>query len=659
MTHCCFLCLYKLGIFFHSIIFLLDLHLQAYTTFQAMSANANPDIATTTKKTITKAAAKAARNAALFRSSQPTALEPTTASSHVDIASAEETNKGKNISAHTIVFIMDGQGVPENVFGVDANGKTIQDDDEEDDALKQKAMRYFQQLRPGVSAIIVRLPRKDWGPFKNSLLIVLTSVPVGSDVGCRTKGTPPPPQIKLYSGSKTLASHLILAEGTPLPRRIVGRQIRKTLTTVIVRYFGSAGCIPPKDILCINDPDGHFRRDHVSVVTDPIATAGDTNICLLTAIRCGRIDPNQLAPLSRLQEMGRRKDESDAYLDRVELSGPIEMVFQQRDSDGVIVPGSEEKRIQFIARPGETGRNDQRKAKHLWLYGSSNTGKTAAIKEAFLDGNTKTCLIPDPRNAMEGDERAQFIVMDEYGYKRRVPLQSLKALTSGDASAGSFNRKSYGKSFTPRSDAQIIIVSNHSPYDVYGSSQLGQPRKISKEDADALENRFQIVAVGMDHLMQKKKHMDLQDLTHDEYCASMHDIFYRWLEVARKNDTLTTQSIRMALRNAMSSHILRYQRDGFDGARRYEDLRVDFNKALKNEEDKALVNSVIDSHILRGMQMLEVPIQEDQPVRLYGGVTPYEAIMQAPERHSTPPRPSTSSSCDASAEKRRRLLLGC
>ena len=615
-----------------------------------------------------KAAEKAARHA-VFESSKPTALEPTTASSHVDIATAEQTDLGRPICANTIVFIMDGQTVPDDAFGVDGNGVPLEDAD--GCPMKDKAVAYFEQLRAGVSAVIVRLPRKDWGPFKRSLLVILTGVPVGSDVACRSLGGHPPgtpaptapPQITLRSGAKTLAAYLGLVERSWLPRRIVGRNARKTLTTVIIRYFGSAGFIPRKDILCMQDAAGHFNRDQVSFVTDPIATAGDTNICLLTAIRCGRIEPNQLAPLSRLQEMGQRKDESDAYLDREEISGPIEMVFQQRDSKGVIVPGSQEKRIEFVARPGETGQQDQDKAKHLWLYGSSNTGKTAAIKAAFLNGNTKTCLISDPRNAMEGDERAQFIIMDEYGYKRRAPLQGLKALTSGDASAGSFNRKSYGRSFTPRPDAQIIIVSNHSPYDVYGTSQGGRPRKISKEDAEALENRFQIVAVGMDNLSQKKKHMDLQDLTYDEYCTSMHDVFYRWLEAARRNNTLTTQLIRMALRNAMASHILRYQRDGFDGARRYEDLRVDFNHALKNHRDRALVNSVIDSHIQRGLPMLELPMQDDQPVQLFGGVTPYDAVMRAPERHAVPVPSTSDSDPDVRnqegnmppAEKRRRI----
>jgi hypothetical protein len=132
------------------------------------------------------------------------------------------------------------------------------------------------------------------------------------------------------------------------------------------------------------------------------------------------------------------------------------------------------------------------KLKHYWIYSQSGFGKSWTTK-LELEDKYKVASIPDHRNAVNISDRAQLLLFDEIGPTRRIPIEQLKALCSGDASKGYLNRKFYGQSYVPRKDAQIIILSNHSPYKVYGKYINGRDRRMDPHDMDALEERFNII----------------------------------------------------------------------------------------------------------------------------------------------------------------------
>ena len=95
------------------------------------------------------------------------------------------------------------------------------------------------------------------------------------------------------------------------------------------------------------------------------------------------------------------------------------------------------------------------------------------------------------KSVSKGAEDAQFLIIDEYGPDKRMLMSQLKSLTSGSPkSSFAGNRKSYGASFVPRNDVQVIILSNHHLFYCMGR---GREHKISPVDADALRDRFHII----------------------------------------------------------------------------------------------------------------------------------------------------------------------
>ena len=98
-------------------------------------------------------------------------------------------------------------------------------------------------------------------------------------------------------------------------------------------------------------------------------------------------------------------------------------------------------------------------------------------------------VVVDINNWTRVSEKAQFLIFDEVGKESGKHM----AFTSGNGK-GSGNNKSFGDSYVPREDVQLILLSNESIYEVYGTYNAKlQRRFISKEHVDQLELRFNIV----------------------------------------------------------------------------------------------------------------------------------------------------------------------
>jgi len=135
------------------------------------------------------------------------------------------------------------------------------------------------------------------------------------------------------------------------------------------------------------------------------------------------------------------------------------------------------------------------KKKHLYIYSpSSNRGKTRMLQQLLMECNA--CEITDVNNFAGLESYCQYFVMDEYGHQNKFSFEALKKFTGGIASSFSGNVKSFGKSFTPRPDAQLVIFSNTHIFGLYGEwSPKLQRRFLNPLQAELLENRFHIIKV--------------------------------------------------------------------------------------------------------------------------------------------------------------------
>ncbi len=133
------------------------------------------------------------------------------------------------------------------------------------------------------------------------------------------------------------------------------------------------------------------------------------------------------------------------------------------------------------------------KKKHYFFYSKRpGYGKTTFSED--LKNNFNASYITDLNNPTGVSKDSQFLIVDEYGgTTRKFNMEDLKGLTSGNASAYTGNRKSYGESFKPRPDVQLILLSNEHLFSCMGD-YMGQnkPRQISLGNANLLRDRFHI-----------------------------------------------------------------------------------------------------------------------------------------------------------------------
>ena len=130
------------------------------------------------------------------------------------------------------------------------------------------------------------------------------------------------------------------------------------------------------------------------------------------------------------------------------------------------------------------------KRKHYFFYSKRpGYGKTSFLKACLQLFNAS--VVNDLHNWANVKEDAQFLLIDEYGHQRRLKIEDLTALTSGVANSIAGIKKSYGSSYVPRPDAQLIIFSTHHLFDCIGTyDKTSGRRMVSKQLANLLLDRF-------------------------------------------------------------------------------------------------------------------------------------------------------------------------
>ena len=172
-------------------------------------------------------------------------------------------------------------------------------------------------------------------------------------------------------------------------------------------------------------------------------------------------------------------------------------------------------------RPGSTDV----KYKHCYVYSKKpGFGKTYAM-ERFKD-QYNAHFVNDTNNWMSVPRKAQFLIFEEVSVDNKLGLSELKTLTSGSASGFRANCKSHGESFEPRSDVQVVMLSNKSIYEVYGTWNAKlQCRFISKDLAQQFEQRFEIVCLDDDVNADKLSCTDPVEWTEEECHTQLVKLF--------------------------------------------------------------------------------------------------------------------------------------
>ncbi len=186
---------------------------------------------------------------------------------------------------------------------------------------------------------------------------------------------------------------------------------------------------------------------------------------------------------------------------------------------------------------------EEEKLKNYWIYSKqSSHGKSFFCAEFTKKYNA--CMVRDIQNWCDVNSSAQFLIFDEFNSRRHLDWQQLKALTASNGVQGGLRRKSFGASYVPRSDVQVIILSNQSPYDVLGEwDAKRQMRVMAEEDCEQLEDRFFI------HRLDGNAHDDKIHHTHPS----------RWTRAQYLNEVVIAMepSLWRLLRGTKNSLMLR------------------------------------------------------------------------------------------------------
>lgn len=149
--------------------------------------------------------------------------------------------------------------------------------------------------------------------------------------------------------------------------------------------------------------------------------------------------------------------------------------------------------------------NEGVKQKHWYIY-SEKPGFGKSYHMEQLQTLYNAHIIGDPRNWHDVPECTQFVIFDEFSKETLKALggfSKLKALTSGNGLVA-FNKKTFGDSFLPRKDIQVICTSNYPPYDIIGQWDNKLQRNIIDESTlMQFKDRFITVCLDGDD----KKHM--------------------------------------------------------------------------------------------------------------------------------------------------------
>lgn len=164
--------------------------------------------------------------------------------------------------------------------------------------------------------------------------------------------------------------------------------------------------------------------------------------------------------------------------------------------------------------------HDIPKRRHLWIE-SRNSGFGKSMWLTYLSETYNAAFLCDRNNWCGIPANTQLLLIDE---SKAVPcFEELKMITSGNASCFAGNCKSIGRSFTPRSDMQVIIACNKSPFDVLGVYDRKDGRRyVDNEIISVIQSRFKYVCLDGDENERLLSAKHPQCLSDEELRSHVH-----------------------------------------------------------------------------------------------------------------------------------------
>jgi hypothetical protein len=212
--------------------------------------------------------------------------------------------------------------------------------------------------------------------------------------------------------------------------------------------------------------------------------------------------------------------------------------------------------------------------------------------------------------------------LDEVGPTNCIPIAQLKGLAGGDASTSFLNRKSYGQSFVPRKDAQFIILSNHSPYEVYADKKKG---RMDCTDMQAIEERFHVIRLDGPNTEERARFADVKVLTKYEFHEAMYEVLYDKNRFLNKHGMLTKGELRDALTESYRMYLDRH-------AHRKKSLNTRafllYMRSLLHEDDLPIYEQVHQDYAVTKCYTDNAGAVGETIVRV--------PVMQRPDTHVAP-----------------------
>lgn len=176
--------------------------------------------------------------------------------------------------------------------------------------------------------------------------------------------------------------------------------------------------------------------------------------------------------------------------------------------------------------------NGNVRLKHYWIHSSNSSyGKSFFLEEFRSKYNAY--MLTDKKNVIGIPDTAQFLLLDE---KKNVPdFETFKMLTAGRCNVA-LNKKCAGKSFHPRFDVQLIICSNISPYETFGTyDNYAKRRYMSLESMTTLESRVEYICLDGDEKTIRRSFTYPKDWTNDQFKDELDNLAAKYLIPNTKN----------------------------------------------------------------------------------------------------------------------------
>ena len=198
----------------------------------------------------------------------------------------------------------------------------------------------------------------------------------------------------------------------------------------------------------------------------------------LEAAHKGLVKHNEQIMTQANIDFARKRKMIDMRESLPKLDGSLTLKFCHRIKGEINTKDPQETTVTIVGKPNDL----KTKQKHYWLYSrEAGYGKTYTILNEIYKKYSSD-VVGDPKNFCGVSENVQFLIFDEYSINKKLNFEDLKSIASQDSSMAKINRKSHGESYKPAEDVQVIILSNFSPYEVYGTYNHKENNRIMDKD---------------------------------------------------------------------------------------------------------------------------------------------------------------------------------